>query len=41
MFQDQVIEKIEPLINRLTDAGMWISDDIRQRILALTGEKKE
>lgn len=32
-------EKIEPLVKRLADTGMWISDDIRQRILALAGEK--
>ena len=32
-------EKVEPLVKRLTDTGMWISDDIRQRILALAGEK--
>lgn len=31
-------ESVEPLINRLEDAGMWVSDDIRQRILALAGE---
>jgi predicted nucleic acid-binding protein len=34
-------EKIELLVNRLADTGMWISDDIRHRILALAGEKKE
>ncbi|MDZ7260632.1 MAG: DUF3368 domain-containing protein [candidate division KSB1 bacterium] len=34
-------ESIEPLINRLEDAGMWISADIRQRVLALAGKKKE
>ena len=32
---------LEPLIERLKDAGMWISDDIRRRVLALAGEKKE
>jgi len=32
-------EKVEPLVNRLADTGMWISDDIRHRILALAGEK--
>ncbi len=31
-------EKIEPLVNRLADTGMWISEDIRQRILALASE---
>lgn len=32
-------EKIEPHVNRLAETGMWISDDIRKRILALAGEK--
>ena len=32
-------DKIEPFINRLADSGMWLSDDIRQRILALAGER--
>jgi len=34
-------ESIEPLVNRLENSGMWISDDIRQRVLALAGEKKK
>jgi len=34
-------ESIAPLVGRLGDAGMWISDDIRWRILSLAGEKKE
>lgn len=29
------IKKVEPLIN----AGMWITDDVKQRILVLTEEK--
>lgn len=33
-------ERIEPLINRLVETGMWISDDIRERILALASEQK-
>jgi len=36
-----LVERIEPLVSRLKDAGMWISDDVRQRILALAGEKNE
>ena len=32
-------ESIEPLVNRIEGAGMWISTDIRQRVLALAGEK--
>jgi predicted nucleic acid-binding protein len=31
-------ESIEPLVDRLKKSGMWISDDIRQRVLALAGE---
>lgn len=36
-----LIESINPLIKRLRDAGMWISDDIRQRVLALADEGNE
>ena len=32
------IGKIEPFVTNLSRAGMWISADIRQRILALAGE---
>lgn len=32
-------EKIEPLVQRLADTGMWISEDVRQRILALAREQ--
>ena len=32
-------ESIEPLVDRLKKSGMWISDDIRQRVLALAGEE--
>ena len=31
-------ESIDPLIERLKDAGMWISDDIQRRVLALADE---
>jgi predicted nucleic acid-binding protein len=31
-------DRIEPLIDRLAGAGLWVSADIRQRILALAGE---
>ncbi len=34
-------DKVEPLVNRLAETGMWMSDDIRQRILVLAGEKKK
>lgn len=33
-------ESVGPLVNRLKDASMWISDNVRQRILVLAGEKK-
>jgi hypothetical protein len=31
-------ESITPLVDRLRDSGMWISEDIRTRILNLAGE---
>lgn len=31
-------ERIEPLVNRLSEAGMWLSNEVRQRILALADE---
>lgn len=31
-------DRVEPLIDRLLDDGMWISGDIRRRILSLAGE---
>ncbi|RPH47737.1 MAG: DUF3368 domain-containing protein [Desulfobacteraceae bacterium] len=34
-----LIEKIEPLINRLENAGMWMSEEIHRRLLILAGEK--
>ena len=33
--------KIEPFINRLSESGMWLSGEIRERILALAGEASE
>jgi len=30
--------KIEPFVSRLDNAGRWLADEIRQRILALAGE---
>ena len=32
-------DKIEPFVDRLSNTGMWLSDNIRQRILALAGEE--
>ena len=34
-----IIDSIEPSVQRLSDSGMWLSDEVRQRILALAGEK--
>jgi hypothetical protein len=31
-------ESVAPLVERLRDSGMWISEDIRNRILNLAGE---
>ena len=31
-------ERVGPSLDRLVDAGMWLSESIRQRILALAGE---
>ena len=31
-------DKIEPFVNRLENSGMWLSNEIRQRILVLAGE---
>ncbi len=33
-----VTQQIAPLVDRLLDTGMWISVEIRQRILKLAGE---
>ncbi len=33
-----ITDKIEPLVNRLSESGMWLSDEIRQRILILAKE---
>lgn len=32
------VEGIAPLLHQLKEAGMWLSDDIARRILALAGE---
>lgn len=34
-----LVDKIEPFVSRLNDSGMWVSDEIKQRILTLAGEK--
>ena len=31
-------KRIEPLVDRLAGAGLWISEDVRLRVLAIAGE---
>ncbi len=33
-----LINQIEPFVTKLSDSGMWISDEVQQRILKLAGE---
>ena len=33
-------ERIEPFVDRLENTGMWMSDTIRDRVLALAGEER-
>ncbi len=33
-----IIEKVEPYVIKLNDSGMWISSEIKVRILKLAGE---
>ena len=33
-------ERIEPLVDRLENTGMWMSDAVRNRVLALAGEER-
>jgi predicted nucleic acid-binding protein len=33
-----LVPSIKPLLNLLVVSGMWISEQVRQRILALAGE---
>ncbi|MCL5959886.1 MAG: DUF3368 domain-containing protein [Chloroflexi bacterium] len=32
-------DRIGPLVNRLSNSGMWLSGEVRQRILMLAGER--
>lgn len=34
-----IIQKVEPYVDHLIKAGMWITDDVKQRILVLAEEK--
>lgn len=33
-----LIDQVGPLLERLRETGMWVSEDVRRRILALAGE---
>ena len=33
-----LVERVEPYITKLSESGMWVSADVRQRILKLAGE---
>ncbi|MCL4691777.1 MAG: DUF3368 domain-containing protein [Candidatus Hydrogenedentes bacterium] len=33
-----LIEQVRPVLSRLCDSGMWISDELQQRIMRLAGE---
>ncbi len=33
-----LIGKVEPYVTRLSDSGMWVSAEVKQRILTLAGE---
>ena len=33
-----LLEKIEPYVTKLSEAGMWVSAEVKQRILVLAGE---
>ncbi|MGH6819507.1 MAG: DUF3368 domain-containing protein, partial [Methylocella sp.] len=32
------VDKLEPIVNRMHEAGMWVSADVKQRVLKLAGE---
>jgi hypothetical protein len=33
-----LVDKIEPFVTKLSEAGMWVSAEVKQRILILAGE---
>ena len=33
-----LVDKLEPMLNRLHEAGMWVSADVKRRILKLARE---
>ena len=36
---NKLINKVEPYITQLSESGMWISEEVRQRILSLANEQ--
>lgn len=36
-----IIDRVEPYVLKLGDAGMWISAEIKERILDLAGESRQ
>ncbi|MGQ9828037.1 MAG: DUF3368 domain-containing protein [Roseiflexus sp.] len=36
-----IIDRVEPYVSKLGDAGMWISAEIKERILDLAGESRQ
>ena len=36
---NKLIDKVEPYITQLSESGMWISEEVRQRILSLANEQ--
>lgn len=37
----KLVDKVEPFVTGLNDAGMWVSDEVKQRILILAGESEQ
>ena len=35
---EDLTKRIEPLVDSLAGAGLWISEDVRHRVLAIAGE---
>ena len=33
-----LVDKIEPYVTNLSESGMWVSTEVKQRILKLAGE---
>lgn len=33
-----LVDEVEPYVAKLSDAGMWVSAEVKQRILVLAGE---